>query len=297
MSRLLAIAFDDSELGSFGGFAKALGVPYDLIQITGVTGPSGAEKHWVAGLDTVPPADGLAKALASIADGYAFVAAISSMRSKDILPRLATRLNGPMVTDAIAVDGPNRYRRPIVAGALIATVEVDGSPTVFTFRPTAFPTVDPSPAGTVESITLATESSVIVVQAATHTKAGRPDLTQAKVVVSGGRPLKDATTFESVIGGLADALGGAVGATRAAVDSGIAPNEAQVGQTGKIVAPDLYIAAGVSGSTQHLAGMKDSKVIVAINTDGDAPIFSVADLGLVEDLYTAIPKLREALGK
>jgi electron transfer flavoprotein alpha subunit len=186
------------------------------------------------------------------------------------------------------------FRRPMYAGNVIASVRIDGEGGVFSVRTSAFGA--PTPADgesalqsvTIDDVALPRGTEWIGLEAGEQT---RPDLTVASVVVSGGRPLRDAETFERLLGGLADKLGGAVGATRAAVDSGIAPNELQVGQTGKIVAPQLYIAAGVSGSVQHLAGMKDSKVIVAINTDPDAPIFEVADYGLVADLHEALPEL------
>ncbi len=218
------------------------------------------------------------------------------MQSKDVLARLAGLLDAAMVTDAISVLAPNRFKRPIVAGSAIATVETLSEPVVVTFRSAGFATSPASGTGTTVAVNLTVDSKAKRLSA-TARGGARPDLTQAKIIVSGGRPLKDSQTFESVIGGLADALGGAVGATRAAVDSGIAPNELQVGQTGKIVAPDLYIAAGISGSTQHMAGIKDSKVIVAINKDPDAPIFENADLGIVADLYVAIPEIRAKLGR
>ncbi|MBX3095841.1 MAG: electron transfer flavoprotein subunit alpha/FixB family protein, partial [Fimbriimonadaceae bacterium] len=179
-------------------------------------------------------------------------------------------------------------------GSVLATVEVSGEPVLMTVRPAGFPKANEATNGPTQVAAL-TPSGRTARISVSEKAGGRPDLTQAKVIVSGGRPLKDAETFERVIGGLADRLGGAAGATRAAVDSGIASNELQVGQTGKIVAPDLYIAAGISGSTQHMAGMKDSKLIVAINTDADAPIFDIADLGIVGDLYEVLPVLGDEL--
>lgn len=275
MSKLLFIAFSGTDEGA--GFAAALGLPFDVLSVA-----------------SDAPADAVAKAIANRASGYSHLAAVSSMRSKDVLARVAGLLDAAMVTDVIACDSATVFKRPIVAGTMIETVEAIGNPIVATFRPAGFKGAA-SPAQTIDLGDVAPAKTVRVSQSSRG--GGRPDLTQAKIVVSGGRPLKDAATFESVIGGLADALGGAAGATRAAVDSGIAANELQVGQTGKIVAPDLYIAAGISGSTQHMAGIKDSKVIVAINKDPDAPIFESADLGLVADLFDAIPQLRAKLGK
>lgn len=233
--------------------------------------------------------------------GVTALAGTASTFGKDVLPRVAGLLDLPMVSDVLGVEGGSgglTYRRPMYAGNVIATVQVAGEGAVFSVRGTAFDKPQESggqcavEAVKVDTTDLPQGTEWIGLEAA---EQKRPELTSARVVVSGGRPLRDAETFEDLLGGLADRLGGAVGATRAAVDSGIAPNELQVGQTGKIVAPELYIAAGVSGSVQHLAGMKDSKVIVAINTDPDAPIFEVADYGLVADLHQAVPELTAKL--
>ncbi|MCW5936135.1 MAG: FAD-binding protein [Fimbriimonadaceae bacterium] len=289
--RLLGIAFDANDARACQAFAAALGCEFDLVQLTGVAvADAGAGKVMDAGLEDVPPADALAAALQGATSGYTHVAAPSSMQAKDLLARLAGLLDAAMVTDATGFTAPNLWARPIVAGTVMATVETLTEPVVVTFRAASFAKVEPAGASPVEAFQIAGASAVTRL-AKTVRGGSRPDLTQAKVVVSGGRPLGDAETFERVIGGLADKLGGAVGATRAAVDSGIAANELQVGQTGKIVAPDLYIAAGISGSTQHMAGIKDSKVIVAINKDSEAPIFEVADFGLVADLFDAVPEL------
>jgi len=298
MSKTLVVAFQSHEATQMAGFAQALGSPFDVVVFDeDVPSSIGAEKVFRAAEAHDAPADGLAKALASKCEGYSHIASVSTMRSKDVLARLAGLLDAAMVTDVVEVESPTVFKRPIVAGSLIATVEALTSPVVLTVRPAGFPPPnDEGVAPEVSDLKLDLQSRVTRTDISAR-GGSRPDLTQAKVVVSGGRPLKDAQTFESVIGGLADALGGAVGATRAAVDSGIAANELQVGQTGKIVAPDLYIAAGISGSTQHMAGIKDSKVIVAINKDPDAPIFEVADYGLVADLFAAIPELREKIGK
>ncbi len=297
MSKLLWIAFEASDAPAAAGFAQAVGLGFDLLQISGqpVT-DIGADKVLSANLSEMPTSDGLAKAIAGVAGGYSHVGAVSSMRSKDVLARVAGLMDAAMVTDVVAAESPTRFKRPMVAGSILATVEVLSMPAVLTVRPAGFAKGDRGGSSSVESISL-DATSVAKRLGASARGGARPDLTQARVIVSGGRPLKDAQTFESVIGGLADALGGAVGATRAAVDSGIAANELQVGQTGKIVAPDLYIAAGISGSTQHMAGIKDSKIIVAINKDPDAPIFEFADYGLVADLYQAIPELRAKIGK
>lgn len=277
MAEVLLVGFEASDMPSLSAFGEALG--------------KSAEAVCFAELGDAPPADALADSLAALAGGYDVVALPATMAGKDLAPRLAGLLDRPMVSDVVGVESGSVFVRPMFAGNVTATVEVDAPQFVVTVRSTAFKGgADVSRAAF--TLPSATNTERVSVDAAT---GGRPDLSQAAVVVSGGRPLKDAETFEKLIGGLADKLGGAVGATRAAVDSGIAPNELQVGQTGKIVAPGLYIAAGISGSTQHMAGMKDSKVIVAINTDPDAPIFEIADFGLVMDLYQAIPELMDKL--
>lgn len=293
---LLYVAFEPHEAEHGAALAQALGMEFDLLLLTGSPPDVGARKWLGANLADIPPADGLAPEVARLACEYAVIAATSSMTSKDVMPRIAGLLDAAMVTDVIGVESPTRFRRPVVAGAAIATVETLASPVVLTVRPSGFPVPPPAPNRSGEAIALSPQAKARRVSATTG-GGGRPDLTQANVIVSGGRPLRDRQTFETVIGGLADALGGAVGATRAAVDSGIAPNELQVGQTGKVVAPDLYIAAGISGSTQHMAGIKDSRLIVAINKDPDAPIFEFADLGLVADLFEAIPAILAKLGK
>lgn len=297
MSRILGIAFTADDAYAIQSFAAALGAPFDLVQLTGHTVvDSGAETIHSAGFNEPPTADQVAKGVQTLYRDHSHVVAVSSMSSKDAMARLAGLLDAGMVTDVVEVVSANVFKRPVVAGSILATVEALGNPVVLTFRPAGFakqPRAGSHP--TPENFVLPDPKAQIVQHA--QRSGGRPDLGQATVVVSGGRPLKDAATFEAVIGGFADALGGAAGATRAAVDSGIAPNELQVGQTGKIVAPDLYIAAGISGSTQHMAGIKDSKLIVAINKDGDAPIFEVADLGLVGDLYDVIPEFRRLIGK
>ncbi len=296
MAKLLLIAFQPSDALMGAGFAQDLGLPFDILAVTGqVDVDLGAESILSAGLPDVPPADGMALSLVSVCSGYSHIACVASMRSKDVLGRLAGLLDAAMVTDALGLQSPTLFTRPMVAGSIVATVEVLAEPVVITFRPAGFSKPKRGGSSAIETAALdgATQARRI---SATGRSGGRPDLSQAKVVVSGGRPLKDAETFERLVGGLADKLGGAVGATRAAVDSGIAANELQVGQTGKIVAPDLYIAAGISGSTQHMAGIKDSKVIVAINKDADAPIFQVADYGLVADLYDALPELTQKVG-
>lgn len=289
MMRALLVCFDAADMQPLAQFAHQLGIGFDVLVFGAASETLNGAKVWEAGA-TVPTADILAASIFKAPISYSHYAAVSSMSSKDAMARLAGLLDAAMVTDVISVESPTTFKRPIVAGTLIETVEVLAQPCVFTVRSAGFPGADATSAASGESLSLEASVGTERLQASAKS-GGRPDLTQAQVVVSGGRPLKDAATFETVIGGLADKLGGAVGATRAAVDSGIAPNECQVGQTGKIVAPDLYIAAGISGSTQHMAGIKDSKVIVAINKDPDAPIFEFADFGLVADLFDAIPEI------
>jgi len=288
MAKILLITFGPSEAALASGFAAALGGEVTVLALA----PAGSTPFKVldAGFSEVPPSDTISIGVAEIAKEYDYVAAVSSLGAKDLLARLAGHLDWPLVNDVTAITGTHEFQHPVAAGAAVETVRVSGDGVILTFRPAAFPGSAVGDAGTTEAISLPVVAGSRRTEAAA--KSGtRPDLSQANVIVSGGRPLQTAEKFEQIIGGLADALGGAVGATRAAVDSGIASNELQVGQTGKIVAPDLYIAAGISGSTQHLAGIKDSKVIVAINKDPGAPIFEVADFGLVADLFEAVPEL------
>jgi electron transfer flavoprotein alpha subunit len=220
-----------------------------------------------------------------------FVAPATS-NGKNIAPRVAALLDVAQVSEALSVEGPKTFTRPTYAGNAIATVESSDAKLVVTVRGTAFAkAASEGGSGTVEAVSGSADAGLSSFVGAEIAKNERPELTSAKVIVSGGRALKDSETFQQVIFPLADKLGAAVGASRAAVDAGYVPNDYQVGQTGKIVAPEVYVAVGISGAIQHLAGMKDSKVIIAINKDEDAPIFQVADLGLVADLFTAVPEL------
>jgi electron transfer flavoprotein alpha subunit len=307
---LAAITFARKVVAEAGG-------SFDILLIGGSVGSVGstAEALRPFGASTVLVADH-AQLLNPVADKYAHIVAdvarqrgatmvvgAASTFSKDILPRAAALLDAGMLSDVIDVRMAGEefiFKRVMYAGNVIATVKLDGSVKFLTVRAAAFavapkqPELSPLLAIPVEPGSL----PAFIDYGGRETKvSGRPDSTEARVVVSGGRGIRNAEDFERLVGGLADALGGAVGSSRALVDAGVTPNSLQVGQTGKIVAPDLYVAVGISGAIQHLAGMKDTKVIVAINKDPEAPIFEVADFGLVGDAYLLVPELTAKLKK
>ncbi len=237
-------------------------------------------------------AENLAPLIAGLAEGYDAVVFPATTTGKNVAPRVAAMLDVMQISDILSVEGPKTFTRPIYAGNAIATVESSDSKLVITVRGTAFEKAAATGgSASVEAVSGAGEAGLSSFVGAELAKNERPELTSAKIIVSGGRALKDADTFKEVIFPLADKLHAAIGASRAAVDAGYVPNDYQVGQTGKIVAPEIYIAVGISGAIQHLAGMKDSKTIIAINKDEDAPIFQVADIGLVGDLFTMVPEL------
>ena len=237
-------------------------------------------------------AENVAKLVAELGKGYSHILAASTTTGKNILPRAAALLDSSMITDIIAVEGPKTFKRPIYAGNAIATVQSDEAIVLATVRGTAFdPVAAEGGSAAVESAASTGDAGISKFISEEIVKSERPELTAAHIVVSGGRGVGSGENYHKVLDPLADKLSAAQGASRAAVDAGFVPNDMQVGQTGKIVAPDLYIAVGISGAIQHLAGMKDSKVIVAINKDEEAPINAVADYWLVGDLNTVVPEL------
>jgi electron transfer flavoprotein alpha subunit len=244
-------------------------------------------------------ADGLAENIAeqalALATNYTHVLAPATAYGKNILPRVAARLDVGQISEITKVDSPDTFERPIYAGNAIATVQSIDAIKVITVRATGFDAAATGGSAAIEKITAVADSGKSAFVSRELAKSDRPELTAAKIIVSGGRGMGSAENFK-ILEPLADKLGAAMGASRAAVDAGYVPNDWQVGQTGKIVAPQLYIAVGISGAIQHLAGMKDSKTIVAINKDAEAPIFSVADYGLVGDLFEAVPALVQELG-
>jgi len=288
--------------------AQAIGADFDILvagsgcagvadEAAQIGGAGGAGKVLLADTPAYEHAlaENLAALVAGIAGGYDHILGAHTTTGKNFLPRVAALLDTQMVSDIIGVDSPDTFKRPIYAGNAIATVKSNDAKRVVSVRGTGF---DPAPAdggsAAVEAVGDAHDLGMSSFVGEEIAKSERPELTSASIVISGGRGMQSGDNF-TLLEGIADKLGAAIGASRAAVDAGFVPNDMQVGQTGKIVAPDLYIAVGISGAIQHLAGMKDSKVIVAINKDEDAPIFQVADYGLVADLFQALPEFESAL--
>ena len=284
--------------------ALALGGDVDIL-VAGTRATAAAnEAAKIAGIDTVlfaddaVFADALAEPLSALivglASGYDALLAPASAAGKNVMPRVAALLDVQQISEIVAVLTPDTFVRPIYAGNALATVRSTDAKKVITVRTTAFEKAGENGAAKIQAIAAVADDGKSRFLERRVTESVRPELTSARVVVAGGRGIGSDGAF-ALVSQLADVLGGAVGASRAAVDAGFIPNDAQVGQTGKIVAPDLYIAVGISGAIQHLAGMKDSKVIVAINKDGEAPIFQIADYGLVADVFEAVPALIESL--
>jgi electron transfer flavoprotein alpha subunit len=285
--------------------AKALGAPVHIL-VAGHQARSAADA--AATLDGVAKvlladdaslahqlAEPVAALIAAHAKDYGALVAPSTSNGKNIMPRVAALIDSMQISDITAVHGPDTFERPIYAGNAIQTVQSSDAIKVITVRTASFAAAGTGGSAPVETVTVSQSDALSQFSGEALSKSDRPELTSAKIIISGGRAMQNAENFKTYLEPVADALGAAMGASRAAVDAGYAPNDWQVGQTGKVVAPDLYIAVGISGAIQHLAGMKDSKVIVAINKDEEAPIFQVADYGLVADLYTVLPDLHKAL--
>ncbi|MBP1881749.1 electron transfer flavoprotein subunit alpha/FixB family protein [Sinorhizobium mexicanum] len=255
---------------------------------------SGVAKVLLA--DCEPLAEPLAELIVSLAGKYDTIVSAATSTGKNVLPRVAALLDVAQISEIVEVVSSDTFKRPIYAGNAIQTVQATDAKKVITVRTASFSPASQGPTAAVEPISTAALSSGLSAEISTSiASSDRPDLNSAKVVIAGGRALGSAENFQELLLPVADKLGAAVGASRAAVDAGYAPNDAQVGQTGKVVAPQLYVAVGISGAIQHLAGMKDSKVIVAINKDEEAPIFQVADYGLVGDLFEILPELEKAI--
>jgi electron transfer flavoprotein alpha subunit len=287
--------------------AKALGEPVHILVAGANCRPAAEAAAKLVGVEKVLVVDDAkyehmlaeptAALVASLADPYGAIIAAASTNGKNVMPRVAALLDVMQVSDIIKVVSPDTFERPIYAGNAIQTVQATDPKKVITVRTAAFQPADEGGSAPVETASAGDDPGVSTFKGEEIAKLDRPELTSARIIISGGRSLGSAENFKKVIEPVADKLGAAIGASRAAVDAGYAPNDWQVGQTGKVVAPDLYIAVGISGAIQHLAGMKDSKVIVAINKDEEAPIFQVADYGLVGDLFQLLPELERELGK
>jgi electron transfer flavoprotein alpha subunit len=286
--------------------AQAIGGDIDVLVAGSGCGAAAEAAAKLAGVAKVRVADAaayadqgaenLAELIVANAGGYSHILAPATTFGKNVLPRVAATLDVAQISDIIGVVSADTFKRPIYAGNAIATVQSADAVKVITVRTTAFEAVAESGAAAVEAIGAAADTGLSTLVGRELTKSERPELGAASIIVSGGRGVGSGENYHALLEPLADKLGAALGASRAAVDAGYVPNDYQVGQTGKIVAPQLYVAVGISGAIQHLAGMKDSKVIVAINKDEEAPIFQVADYGLVADLFEAVPALTAALG-
>ena len=239
-------------------------------------------------------AENIADLVVELGKGYSHILAAATTTGKNFMPRVAALLDVAQISDIIAVESADTFQRPIYAGNAIATVQTSDAVKVITVRASAFDAVTAEGSADVESVDIVKLSDLVAFVSQALTESERPELTAANAIISGGRGMQNGENFK-LLDGIADKLGAAIGASRAAVDAGFVPNDMQVGQTGKVVAPQLYIAVGISGAIQHLAGMKDSKVIVAINKDEEAPIFQIADYGLVGDLFEILPQLEAAL--
>ena len=286
--------------------ARELGAPVHVL----VSGPDGkaaaAEAATLEGVEKVLVADGAlyahqlaeptAALIASLAPAYGAVVSSATSAAKNIMPRVAALLDVMQISEIIKVVAPDTFERPIYAGNAIQTVQSGDRIKVITVRTTAFQGAPATGSAPIEAAPSAADPALSSFKGEALARSDRPELTAARIIISGGRAMQNAENFKTYIEPIADKLGAAMGASRAAVDAGYAPNDWQVGQTGKVVAPELYIAVGISGAIQHLAGMKDSKVIVAINKDEEAPIFQVADYGLVADLFKVLPELDAELG-